>query len=103
MTELAQPIASTTSRSVVERAAVVEARTEIALRRRTGKRVVGWRHDQRAFAHDVSQRVDFERLVHHRADERWVECGVAVGIANGEDERRRLRTLFAELRQGDQP
>src|SRR5947208_9058423 len=72
MTELAQPIASTTARSVVERAAVVEARAEIALGGRTGKWIFRRRNDQRAFANDVGERVDFERLVHHRAD----ECGV---------------------------
>src|SRR3954447_3725105 len=102
MTELAQPIASITSRSAVERAAVVEARTEVALRRRTRKRILGAWHDQRAFADDIGQRVDFERLVDHRADERGVDGVFLVRIAYSEDERRRSRTLFAETPQEGQ-
>src|SRR6185503_10350179 len=102
MTELAQPIASTTSRSVVERATVVEVRAEVAFGGRTGKRIGGRRNDQRAFADDVGERVDLQRLVHHRTHQRRIDDVLLVWIAYGQNERGRLGTLFAEACQEGQ-
>src|SRR5216683_2052486 len=68
----------------------------VALRWGAGQGIVGWRNDQRTFANDVGERVDFERLVHNRIDHSVLEMNVGVRIAHRQHERSRPRSKLVE-------
>src|SRR5205085_11994722 len=70
---------------------------DLALRRRTWKRIVRRRHEERALADHFSERVDLDWFVQNGHDRLRVDVALRLRITNGDDEGRRVRPLPMEV------